>query len=166
MLVSVPEEAVQATIAEMASAEVSWAGRLVVLWSRESGVEALDPLMQLGAEGASLCLVPGFDEDWFLLEGSKGLEHRLRPLLGGRGVRVLVVGAREKTNCMRRLTAMTREFWGLLRETAEGLRRAGVSNRDVESALERQVQMTLRSCFRSGRMGRGASARGGRADVG
>ncbi len=151
VLISVPGRLLASTVDELALAPFSWLGKLAVLCSNEAGCNELAPLAELGAVTGSLACVPGSDDQWFVLEGSKLVERSLRPLIVGRGERVTLIGTSQKNHYLSALACLSARLSPLLQEASESLKHAQVPNLKTVAIIEKQVSRTMRSYFRSGK---------------
>ncbi len=151
ILVCVPEPMLRPVLDDLASASIDFNGKAVVLSSswRDSG--ELHGLSARGAAVGSICVIPGFDDLRYLLEGDRLAVLRSRRLVEHRDRRAVTIERSLKPFYLASLTCTGSVLFSVLMAADQALRLAGVPSADSSSILEKQVIRTLRSFVRAGR---------------
>jgi len=151
ILVCVPEQMLPGVLVELAAAPIDFNGKAVVLCSLWRDSSELRELSARGAAVGSICLIPGFDELRYLLEGDRLAMLRSRRLVEYRDRRVVTIERSLKPFYLAALTWTGSVLFSVLTAAAECLRLAGVTSAVSVNILEKQVARTLRSFIRAGR---------------
>jgi hypothetical protein len=152
VLISAPDRAVDAAVAQLAAAPFEWNRRTVLLIGDDG--ERLKPLRELGAVTATVTAMPGFEERLFVLEGERAALRELRPLLG-RTVRLVLIrpGARIRFDAA--ITLAGHALFPLLVAADAAFASTGLSRRLTDPVLEKAVQRALRAWINARRNGWG-----------
>jgi predicted short-subunit dehydrogenase-like oxidoreductase (DUF2520 family) len=156
ILVCVPEEAISQVVSEMASAEISWRGKAVVLCSTWLDSGELQQLAALGASIGSISPIPGFptsgpDDERYLVEGDPLAIRYSKSLVEYRERRVVAIERPLKPFYLAALTCTGSLLFAVLLVASESLHRAGIPPALSATLLERQLTRTLRSFLKGGR---------------
>lgn len=151
VLVCVPEETVSQVVSEMAASGITWSGKAVVLCSTWLDSGELRELSALGASVGSICAIPGFDDERYLVEGDPFAIRQSKSLVEYRERRVLAIERPLKPFFLAALTCTGTLLFALLHVTSESLRHARIPPGLSTTLLERQVTRTLRSFLKGGR---------------
>jgi hypothetical protein len=151
ILVSVPEETISQVVSEMASSEISWPGKAVVLCSTWLDSGELQKLAALGASIGSISPIPGFDDERYLVEGDPMAIRHSKSLLEYRDRRVVAIERPLKPFYLAALTCTGSLLFALLQVASETLHRARIPPPLSATVLERQLTRTLRSFLKGGR---------------
>jgi hypothetical protein len=151
ILICVPEDTVPQIISEMLSSHVPWRGKAVVLYSTWLDSGDLCELSTRGALVGSICAIPGFDGERYLVEGDPVAIRQSKGLLDHRDRRVISIERSLKPFYLVALTCTESLLFALLHVAFESLRRAGNPPELSANLLERQVARTLRSYLKAGR---------------
>ena len=151
ILISVPDETLPETIRDLASASISWSGKTALIASASLTSSELAPLAALGAAAGSVCSVPGFEDQWYLLEGDKLAIRESRNLVAHGPRRALAIERGRKPFFLASLTCTGSPLFALLQAAAECLRLAGLSSAEAPAILEKQLIRTLRTSVKAGR---------------
>ena len=152
VLISAPDRAVDAAVAQLTAAPFEWKHRTVILIGDDG--ERLAPLHELGAVTGVIAAMPGFEERFFVLEGERAALRELRPLLG-RSVRVLLVppGARARFDAA--ITLAGHALFPTLVAADAAFASTGLSRRLTDAVLEKTVQRAVRAWINGRRKGWG-----------
>lgn len=153
ILISVPDELAFGVIEELGSAQLTYAGKAVVICSARLGAENLELLREQGAETGSLTSPPGFEGAWFVIEGDRLVERLVRPLVAARGTRITTIGRGLKGHYVNAMMRLESEFPAFLKEVADLLKEAGIPAMESAVILEREFKRMVRSYLRSGKIG-------------
>jgi predicted short-subunit dehydrogenase-like oxidoreductase (DUF2520 family) len=151
ILVCVPEPLLPEVLDDLASAPIDFTGKAVVLSSSWQDSSDLRKLSARGAAVGSICLIPGFDDLRYLVEGDPVAVLRSRRLVEHRDRRAVTIERKLKPFYLAALTWTGSIFFSVLMAAAESLRLAGVAPATSSNILEKQVARTLRSFMRAGR---------------
>jgi predicted short-subunit dehydrogenase-like oxidoreductase (DUF2520 family) len=151
ILVCVPEETVPQVVSEMASAEISWRGKAVVLCSTWLDSGELHQLSALGASVGSIGPIPGFDNERYLVEGDPLAIRQSKSLVEYRDRRAIAIERPLKPFYLAALTCTGTLLFALLHVASESLQRARIPPGLSATLLERQLTRTLRSFLKGGR---------------
>lgn len=151
ILVCVPEPMLPEVLGELAAAPIDFNGKAVVLSSLWLGSSELRELSARGAAVGSICLIPGFEDLRYLVEGDRLAVLRARRLVEHRDRRAITIERSFKPFYLAALTCTGSVLFSVLMAAGEALRLAGVTPADSSNILEKQVIRTLRSFVRSGR---------------
>ena len=151
ILVCVPEPMLPEVVSELAAAPIDFHGKAVVLCSLWLDSNELRQLSALGAAVGSICLIPGFDDPRYLVEGDRSAVLPTRQLVEHRGRRAVTIERFHKPFYLAALTCTGSVLFSVLMAADKSLRLAGVPPADSSSILEKQVTRTLRSFVRAGR---------------
>jgi predicted short-subunit dehydrogenase-like oxidoreductase (DUF2520 family) len=151
ILVCVPEPALHEVLGELAAAPIDFNGKAVVLISSWLDSSELRELSARGATVASICLIPGFDDLRYLVEGEPVAVLRSRRLVEHLDRRVVTIERDCKPFYLAALTWTGSVFFSVLLAAAESLRLAGVTPAVSSNILDKQVTRTLRAFLRAGR---------------
>jgi predicted short-subunit dehydrogenase-like oxidoreductase (DUF2520 family) len=151
ILVCVPEETVPEVVSEMASAEISWRGKAVVLCSTWLDSGELHKLSALGASVGSISPIHGFDDERYLVEGDPLAIRQSKSLVEYRDRRAIAIERPLKPFYLAALTCTGTLLFALLHVASESLQRARIPPGLSATLLERQLTRTLRSFLKGGR---------------
>src|ERR1017187_4899698 len=151
ILVCVPEPMLPEVLGELAAAPIDFNGKAVVLSSLWLDSSELREFSARGAAVGSICLIPGFDDLRYLVEGDRPAVLRARRLVEHRDRRAVPIERSFKPFYLAALTCTGSVLFSVLMAAGEALRLAGVPPADSSNILEKQVIRTLRSFVRSGR---------------
>ncbi len=151
ILVCVPEETVPQVVSEMASAEISWRGKAVVLCSTWLDSGELHQLSALGASVGSISPIHGFDDERYLVEGDPLAIRQSKSLVEYRDRRAIAIERPLKPFFLAALTCTGTLLFALLHVASESLQRARIPPGLSATLLERQLSRTLRSFLKGGR---------------
>src|SRR3984885_3252856 len=151
ILVCVPEETVPQVVSEMASAEISWRGKAVVLCSTWLDSGELHQLSALGASVGSISPIPRFDHERCLVEGDPLAIRQSKSLVEYRDRRAIAIERPLKPFYLAALTCTGTLLFALLHVAFESLQHARIPPGLSATLLERQLTRTLRSFLKGGR---------------
>jgi len=151
ILLCVPDETVSRVVSEMLSSGIHWRGKAVVLLSAWLDSGSLRELAAHGASVGSISPVPGFDDQWYLVEGDPLAIRHSKSLVEHRERRVFAIERSFKPFYLAALTCTGALLFALLRVASESLHHAGVPPALASTLLERQITRTLRSLLKGGR---------------
>ena len=151
VVVSVPDEMLPRVVDELASAEISWRGKAVVVCSAWLDSSILQELSERGAAIGSLSTIPGFEDVLYLVEGDRLAILESRRLVEDRERRVVPVERGRKPFYLAALTCTGSLLFGLALAASESLRHAGVGSPVSAAMLEKQLNKTLRLYLKAGR---------------
>jgi len=151
VLVCVPEETISRVVSEMASAEISWAGKAVVLCSTWLDSGELSQLAVRGASVGSITPIPGFEDERYLVEGDPLAIRQAKSLVEHRERRAVTMERRLKPFFLASLTCTSAVLFAVLHAASESLRHARLPGSLSAQMLERQITRTLRSYLKGGR---------------
>jgi hypothetical protein len=151
ILVCVPEPMLPEVLNELSSAPLDFNGKAVLLSSLWLDSSELRDLSARGAAVGSICLIPGFDDLRYLIEGDSLAVLRSRRLVEHRDRRAITIERNCKPFYLAALTWSEGVLFSVLMAAAESLRLAGVTPAASSRILERQVARTLRTFLRAGR---------------
>src|ERR1035438_7428445 len=151
ILVCVPEPMLAEVLDELVAAPIDFNGKAVVLSSVWLDSSELRDLSARGAAVGSICLIPGFDDLRYLVEGDRPAVLRSRRLVEHRDRRAITIERSFKPFYLAALTCTGSVLFSVLLAAGETLRLAGIPPADSSSILEKQVIRTLRASVRSGR---------------
>src|SRR5580704_17088803 len=151
ILVYVPEESVPEVVSEMVSAGISWRGKAVVLLSTWLDSGELHQLAVRGAAVGSICPIPGFEDERYLVEGDPPAIRRLKSLVENRERRAVAVERSLKPFYLAALTCTGTLLFALLHVAYQALHLARLPPGLSATLLERQLTRTLRSFLKGGR---------------
>jgi len=141
----------QPVVAEMATAPVSWHGKIILLCDAAWSSRALTQLAAHGAHTASLAPIEGFEEHRFLVEGDSRAVRLARRLVQGEKRRVVEVDAGGKDLFLAGLTYATSLFTPMAAASVECLKRAGMRPASAALVVERLLERSLRGFVKAGR---------------
>src|SRR5579862_2734392 len=139
ILVYVPEETVPQVISEMASSGISWRGKAVVLCSTWLDSGELRDLSALGASVGSIGIIPGFEDDQYLVEGDPFAIRQSKSLVEHRERRVLAIERSRKPIFLAALTSTGALLFALLQVASEALHYGRTPPGLSATLLERQI---------------------------
>ncbi len=151
ILISVPDGALPAALAELHSAKISWCGKSLVVCSDWRGSADLREFSARGASVASLTAIPGFEDTRYLVEGDKRAVQESRRLVETRERRCVTIDRGLKPLYLAALTCTGSLLFPLVMAATESLRLAGVAPDVSASILEKQLNKGLRAYARGGR---------------
>ncbi len=151
ILICVPEETLAQVVSEMASAEISWEGKAVVLCSTWLDSGDLRELSARGASVGSISPIPGFDDERYLVEGDPLAIRQSKSLVEHRERRAVAIERPLKPFYLAALTCTGTLLFALLHVAFEALQHATVPPGVSAVLLERQITRTLRSLLKGGR---------------
>jgi hypothetical protein len=122
----------------------------VVLVNSSSDSRALRPLTQLGAQGASLRLLPDLTETVAVVEGTSRLIRELRRRIAG-DARVVVVRPSGADTCRLAGVHLQMCLTPVLDSTLSLLRGAGLTGAQASRLIEAHLQFNLRAFRKAGR---------------
>ena len=153
ILVSVPDADIPKLVTELASSEINWPGKAIVLCSTWLGSDEMEELSARGAAVGSISPIPGFEESRYLVEGDRMAIRESRRLLEESGRRIIDIEGRLKPLYLASLTCTGSLLFGLLLAAAESLRHAGITSAFSAMMLEKQLGRSLRGYLKAGRKG-------------
>jgi hypothetical protein len=151
ILVCVPDEILPDVVGEMASAEISWRGKSVVLCSAWLDSSELREFGARGASVGSICTIPGFDDRRYLIEGDKLAIRESRRLVEHWERRAVTIERLLKPFFLAALTCTGTLLFAVLVAASESLRHAGVPASLSTTIIEKQLGRSLRAYARGGR---------------
>jgi hypothetical protein len=151
ILVCVPEPVLPEVLNELAASPIDFNGKAVVLSSLWLDSSELRDFSARGAAVGSICLIPGFDDLRYLIEGDPIAVLRSRRLVEHRDRRAVTIERNSKPFYLAALTWTGSVFSSVLMAASESLQLAGVPPAASSRILEKQVARTLRSFIRAGR---------------
>ncbi len=151
ILVYVPEETVPQVVSEMVSAGISWRGKAVVLLSTWLDSGELHQLAVRGAAVGSICPIPGFEDQRYLVEGDPLAIRQLKSLVEYRERRAVAIERSLKPFFLAALTCTGTLLFALLHVAHQSLHLARIPPGLSATLLERQLTRTLRSFLKGGR---------------
>jgi len=151
ILVCVPEPMLPQVLDDLVSAPIDFNGKAVVVSSLWRDSSELRELSARGAAVGSICLIPGFDDLRYLVEGDPLAVLRCRRLVEHRERRAVTIQRSLKPFYLAALTCTGSVLFSVLTAADQALRRAGVPPADSSDILKKQVMRTLRSFARAGR---------------
>jgi len=151
ILVCVPDGSVARVVSEMLSSGISWRGKAVVLCSAWLDSGELRELSSHGASVGSICPIPGFEEQRYLVEGDPLAIRQVKSLVEYRERRVVAVERCLKPFYLAAVTCTSSLLFAMLLAAFESLRHARIPPGLSAKLLERQITRTLRSFLKGGR---------------
>ncbi len=151
VLLCVPDEQLPKITGELLSADISWRGKAVVLFSTWLDSSQLDEFSRRGAAIGSVSPIPGFDETRYLVEGDRLAIREATSLVADRDRRAVAIERSLKPFYLAALTCTGNLLFTLLLAASEALHRAGVPALLSGNILDRQLSKTFRSFLRGGR---------------
>jgi hypothetical protein len=151
ILICVPDSALPGVVAELCSADISWSGKSVLLWSAWRGSGELSEFSERGASIGSIATIPGFQDLWYLIEGDKRAIQESIRLVENRERRCVAIERGLKPLYLTALTCTGSLLFPLVMAASESLRRAGVPSPVATGILEMQLSRCLRSYARGGK---------------
>lgn len=150
-LLYVPDSMVSGQVSTLAAQPVSWKGRSVLLLATDPDSSRLGPLEALGAATASASPVPGFEDRFYVVEGTRLAIRHARVLLEREGIRVFAIGRRGKALYSAGLDFTNGLFRPLVAATMEALENSGMAQHHAAAVAEQLFQRSLRQYLKSGR---------------
>ena len=152
IVVSVPRELEDCTIADLASSRIDWRHRAAVLLDTEKESSALKPLLERGALLATLLLI-GAAEDWTLvIEGRREAVKLMRRALTPRVSQAMqVITTAGKARLLAGIDEATRGFFPAIASVTDHFKSAGLSKSQSEVLAQGLMISSMRSYFRAGR---------------
>ncbi|HSM76297.1 MAG TPA: DUF2520 domain-containing protein [Bryobacteraceae bacterium] len=150
IFVIVPDAQAAATILDLASAPIAWAGKVVILSDTWLSSGTLESLSVLGAETGSVCLVDFSADSRFLMEGARPAITEMKRLLR-QDARSLTVNPESKPLVHAALTFSESLLFPLFAAADECLRLAGVPYLQAGALLEGAAVRASRAYGKSGR---------------
>jgi Domain of unknown function (DUF2520) len=151
ILVCVPEQMLPQTLGDLAAARIDFNGKAVVLCSLWLDSSELREFSARGAAVGSICPIPGFDDQRYLIEGDRPAVLSSRRLVEHGARRVITIDSSLKPFYLAALACTGSVLFSVLTAAAESMRHAGVTPAASACILEKQVSRTLRSFRRAGR---------------
>lgn len=160
IVVSVPRELEESTIACLASSGIDWRRKAAVVLDTLKESNALTPLIERGALLATLHPV-GSAEDWTLVmegqrEAIKLMRRALKPAVS-RAMQVCTTSG--KTRLLAGIDEATRGFLPVIASVTDHFKAAGLSKSQSEALAQGLVMSSMRSYFRAGRRVLGAAGK-------
>ncbi|HLK21081.1 MAG TPA: hypothetical protein VKT81_19155 [Bryobacteraceae bacterium] len=150
ILVCVPEPMLPEVLEDLASAPIDFNGKAVVLSSLWGDSGELRRFSALGAAIGSICMIPGFDDLRYLVEGDRLAVWHCRRLVEHRERRAVTIERSLKPFYLAALACTGSVLFSVLMAADQALRMAGVASADSSTILQRQVSRTVRSFVRTG----------------
>src|SRR5579864_5958436 len=153
IVISVPDEKLAQTVAELASAGINWRDKVVMVCSTWLGSCELGTLAACGASVGSISPIPGFEDSWYLVEGDHLAVRETKRLLERDGRRLVTIERHRKPFYLASLTCTGSLAFAAIVAASEALRLAGVTQVEAAELMEKQCQKSLRSYLKAGRKG-------------
>jgi len=150
VLVSVPDDALDGTIAELAAAEISWRGKSVLLCSAQRDSLSLHTLVRQGASPASVYPIPGFEGRRYLVEGDRAAIRDAQRLIEHGGARMLTIESGRKPLYLAALTLTGNVLIALVAASAESLHLCGLTAAQTATLIDKAVEKTVRGYWKAG----------------
>ena len=151
VLLCLPDDAVPATVAELANSGVSWNNKAAVLCSTYLDGRELHKLATLGASVGSIAAIPGFEDRRYLVDGDRLVVREMKSVVEHRATRIIPIETAMKPLFLAGLTCCGPLLFSLLVAAAECVQGAGIPAADVAAIIERQVERTARAYLKAGR---------------
>ncbi len=151
ILVSVPDSILPTVVREIASANISWRNKSIVLCSASLDSGELSDLAARGASIGSISAIPGFEDPRYLVEGDPLAILESKRLVQHAARRTVAIQRSLKPFYLAALTSTGSLLFALLLAASESLRQAGISTSMSATILEKQLHKTLRSHVKAGR---------------
>lgn len=151
ILVSVPDRMLAGVLRDLAAAPIDFNGKVIVLSSEWLDSSELREFSARGAAIGSICPIPGFDDQRYLVEGDRLALLGSRRLVEHGDRRAVTIERSLKPFYLAALTCTGSVLFSVLTAAAESLRLAGMTPLVSGSILEKQMARTFRSFARSGR---------------
>jgi len=148
LILSVPDRALPATVAELLKSGLPLAAMTVVLYDSHLSSTELELLRDVGAHVASLSWHARPEQ--FVAEGDAFALRRIRSLTGKKTLLIL----RSKESYLRALRSTTEDFYPVLASAVQGLREAGMEKGTAERMAASLIDHSARVFLRAGRRGR------------
>ena len=151
ILVSVPDAILPSVVGEIASANICWRNKSIVLCSALLDSGELSDLASRGASIGSISAIPGFEDPHYLLEGDPLAILESKQLVRDASRHTVAIQRSLKPFYLAALTSTGSLLFALLMAASQALRQAGISTSMSAAILEKQLHKTLRSHVKSGR---------------
>jgi hypothetical protein len=151
ILVSVPDAMVPTVLREIASANISWPNKTIVLCSASLDSDELSGLAARGASVGSISVIPGFEDPHYLVEGDRLAILESKRIVEQGSHRIVAIERSLKPLYLAALTSTNSLLFALLLAVSELLSRAGISASVSAIIVEKQLRKTLRSHVKAGR---------------
>lgn len=157
ILICVPDPMVPEVLQDLASAPIDFKGKAVVLSSLWEDSGELQQFSERGAAIGSICLIPGFDDLRYLVEGDRLAVFHCRRLVEHRDRKAVTIERSLKPFYLAALACTGSVLFSVLIAADQALRTAGVASADSSTILQKQVSRTLRTFVRTGGKSRSMS---------
>ncbi len=151
ILVSVPDAMLARVLCEIASANISWPNKTILLCSASLDSGELSVLAARGASIGSISAIPGFEDPRYLVEGDRLAILESKRMVEEGSRRIVAIERSLKPFYLAALTSTSSLLFALLLAASEFLRQAGISASVSAIILEKQLRKTLRSHAKAGR---------------
>jgi predicted short-subunit dehydrogenase-like oxidoreductase (DUF2520 family) len=151
VIIYVPDAQLGPALEELQAAELTWAGKVVLLCDSSLDSSELGELARRGAAVGSLNPLEGFEDRRFLVEGDRQAVRAAHRLLDDRETKVLEIQTAEKSLLAAGLVFATSLFTPLAAVGVDCLRKAGLKPGPAVATIERLVQKSLRGYIKAGR---------------
>jgi hypothetical protein len=151
IVVSVPDAMLPTFLREIASANISWPNKTILLCSASLDSGELSGLAARGASIGSISAIPGFEDPRYLVEGDRLAILESKQIMEQGSRRIVAIERSLKPFYLAALTSTSSLLFALLLAASEFLHRAGISASVAVSILEKQLRRTLRSHAKAGR---------------
>jgi hypothetical protein len=145
ILISAPGPALRVIVEDLASSDLSWRNRAVVIYDSEFDSKALEPLRRAGAETASL--IYHEKPEQFLAEGTPEALRFLRSLTGAKPL----IAMKSTLDYRRAMRLIVDDFFPVMAAAIDALQKAGMTRAQAENTLGATVAESARTWLRAGK---------------
>jgi hypothetical protein len=152
ILVSVPHNAEDCTIAEMAASRLDWRSRAVVIVDTVKESSAVRPLRDRGALLATLMTIGVGDVRGLFIEGHQEairLVHRVFAPEAQRAMHAITTAGKQRL--LAGIDQATRGFLPVIASVTDDFKASGLSKQQAEALAQALMTSSMRSYFRAGR---------------
>ena len=150
MMIRVPDEALDTTVAEMASSDLDWSRRFVCLIDDVQDTSALQKLEIRGAQVASIHLISDAPPR-LIIEANNDVRRKLQRILQRPGMVVGGIGKGRKADYLAGVQRATVDVLALIDASARLFQHAGIEKATANSTVAFYVDATLKLYLRAGR---------------
>lgn len=163
--IQVPADQTQGSVEHLLQLDLEWAGRSVILLSRDQDSTELGPLEQRGAEVGSIAEATEIQPDMVLVEGTAGALRDLKGVLKRHHLRAFEIERGRKALYNAGLMVANQLSAPLMEAALRSLRGAGVDQLTAKRILRRSLDATLRAHEANGKKAWVNPVAGGRNEV-
>ena len=152
ILVSVPPEAEDCTIADLAAARLDWRNRAVVVLDTLKESVAVRPLRDRGAIIATLFMIGMADVRGLFIEGHQEAIRLMQRAVAPEARRsIQTITTAGKSRLLAGIDESTRGFLPTIASVTDHFKASGLSKQQAEALAQTLITGSMRSYFRAGR---------------